>query len=197
MTLIQHESRTAPARAVRRSHRGFTLLELILVMAILTIGFGVAAPALSRFFRGRSLESEARRLHALIRYAQERAVSEGMPMNLTLDGPQKHIVLAAEPGYATEDSKKVEVEMDSEMEMETLNTNTVSRSSMPADPWSRSSTGRNQNTAPSLPTIRLLPDGTIADSSPQVVRLTGRDGITLFVGQNRNRMGYEIREQAR
>lgn len=206
MNLNHHGSRTGPrglslrtpaCPAVRHSGRAFTLLELILVMAILTIGFGVAAPALSKFFRGRSLDSEGRRLYALIRYGQERAVSEGMPMNLTLDNAEKHLTLAAEPGYETEDSKKVEVEMDSEMQMETFNTNMVAGASISTDPWNRSTTSRNRNAASTMPTIRLLPDGTIAESSPQVIKLTGRDGITLYVGQNRNRLGYEIREQAR
>jgi prepilin-type N-terminal cleavage/methylation domain-containing protein len=175
---------------------GFTLLELILVMAILTIGFGLAAPALSKFFRGRSLDSEARRLYSLIRYGQERAVSEGVPMNLTLDNAQKQLLLSSEPSYEAEDPKKVDVQMDSEVQLEVLNTNVVSQASVTGDPWNRSMTGGTRALASSLPTIRLLPDGTIAESSPQVVRLTGRDGITLYVGQNRNRLGYEIREQA-
>ncbi len=165
-------------------------------MSILTIGFGIAAPALSKFFRGRSLESEARRLHALIRYGQERAVSEGLPMNLVLDNAQKRFTLTAEPSYENEDPKKVEVEMDTEMQLDTLNTNVVAQALMTTDPWNRSSLGRNRFPASNLPTIRLLPDGTIAESSPQVVRLTGRDGLTLHVGQNRNRLGYEIRDRA-
>ena len=54
-------------------------------MAILTITVSIAAPALSNFFRGRSLESEARRLLALTRQGQSRAVSEGVPMDLWVD----------------------------------------------------------------------------------------------------------------
>ena len=40
--------------------RAFTLIELILVMALLVIVMAVSAPALSNFFRGRTLDSEAR-----------------------------------------------------------------------------------------------------------------------------------------
>src|SRR5207253_10956500 len=43
---------------------GFTLIELILVMTILTIAVSLTAPALANFFRGRTLDSEARRLLA-------------------------------------------------------------------------------------------------------------------------------------
>src|SRR5262249_19567201 len=60
--------------------QAFTLIELILVMALLAIVLGISAPSLSRFFRGRSLESEAQRFLALTRHAQSRAVSEGVPM---------------------------------------------------------------------------------------------------------------------
>src|SRR6184192_239420 len=63
----------------------FTLIELILVMTILTIAISVTAPALANFFRGRSLDSEARRLLALTRQGQSRAVSEGLPMELWID----------------------------------------------------------------------------------------------------------------
>src|SRR5215813_10242713 len=57
----------------------FTMIELILVMTILTIAVALTAPSLANFFRGRALESEARRLLALSRQGQNRAVSEGIP----------------------------------------------------------------------------------------------------------------------
>src|SRR2546426_11590252 len=52
---------------IRPSCFGFTLIELILVMTVLTIAVSITAPALANFFRGRSLDSEARRLLALTR----------------------------------------------------------------------------------------------------------------------------------
>jgi prepilin-type N-terminal cleavage/methylation domain-containing protein len=48
--------------------RAFTLIELILVMALLSIVLAVSAPALSGFFRGRTADAAARRLVSLIRY---------------------------------------------------------------------------------------------------------------------------------
>ena len=35
-----------------------------------------------------------------------------------------------------------------------------------------------------LPTIRFLPDGSIGDTSPQMLRLTGRDGDSLWLAQS-------------
>ena len=42
--------------------RGFTLVELILVLALLVVITSIAVPSLSNFVRGRALDSEARRL---------------------------------------------------------------------------------------------------------------------------------------
>src|SRR5437763_11469882 len=60
--------------------RAFTLIELILVMALMSIVIALIAPSLSNFFRSRTLDSEARRFVSLTRYVQSRAVSEGIPM---------------------------------------------------------------------------------------------------------------------
>ena len=65
--------------------RAFTLIELIMVLALLVIITSIAVPTMSRFVRGRALDSEARRMFALMHAAQSRAVSEGMPMMLWID----------------------------------------------------------------------------------------------------------------
>ena len=77
----------ASSRHVIRT-RAFTLIELILVLALLVIITSLAAPAMANFIRGRALDSEARRLFALMHAGQSRAVSEGMPMVLWVDEKQ-------------------------------------------------------------------------------------------------------------
>src|SRR5437773_1580616 len=81
----------------------FTLIELILVMALLSIVLAFAAPALSSFFRGRTIDSEARRLVSLIRYGQSRAVSEGVPIILWIDARKNTYGLQHEPGFTDGD----------------------------------------------------------------------------------------------
>src|ERR1039457_2497882 len=66
----------------------FTLVELILVLALLVIVTSLVAPAMSNFIRGRALDSEARRLFALMHAGQSRAVSEGLPVLLWVDEKQ-------------------------------------------------------------------------------------------------------------
>src|SRR5437016_3625622 len=50
-----------------RRTRAFTLIELILVMVMMLAILSVVAPSLSKFFKGRNLDSEARRMVALTR----------------------------------------------------------------------------------------------------------------------------------
>ncbi len=178
--------------------RAFTLIELILVMSILTIAVSATAPALANFFRGRTLDSEARRLLAMTRAGQSRAVSEGIPVELWVDSQGGKFGLEAEPSYEPTDGKAVEFTLDSDMQIEaatdvslvTANSSTgrIAPLSAAASLSSRQVLTRH----PELPRIRFLPDGTIADSSPQRIILTGRDGSSLYVVQSRNGMSYEL-----
>jgi prepilin-type N-terminal cleavage/methylation domain-containing protein len=172
----------------------FTLIELILVMAILTIVISLTAPALANFFRGRTLDSEARRLLALTRQGQSRAVSEGIPMELWMDTTKGTFGLEAEPSYEAEDPKAVELGMDGDIQFQVTNDNTPNSASS-SSAVSSSRTGNGSPLAsrhPNVPKIRFLPDGSISETSPRTLLLTGRDGISICLRQSRNRLSYEI-----
>jgi Tfp pilus assembly protein FimT len=198
-----HQSRTFLARnlgrfACRVSHpAAFTLIELILVMAILIIAVSITAPALASFFRGRTLDSEARRLLSLTREGQSRAISEGLPMELWVDQTQRAYGLEAEPSYEQNDSKAVGFALEKDIQLQVVSNNSLSSS--PAAPLPMSgatSSAPVRSNHPSLPRIRFLPDGSISETSPQMLELTGRDGSALWVALARNRLNYEIRSQA-
>ena len=70
-----------PSSAIRT----FTLIELTIVLLVVCILLGVAAPALPGFARGRETVEEARRLLALSRYARSEAVSRADVVELWLD----------------------------------------------------------------------------------------------------------------
>ena len=175
--------------------RAFTLIELILIMALLTIAVSMTAPTLSRFFRGRTLEAEARRLLALTHIGQSRAVSEGVPVDLWVDPEEGSFGLEAEPSYEANDPKAIVNSIDSSLQIQVVArtlmsaTNTLTR----LTGSSTVSVPKAQLIHPTLPTIRFLPDGTISDTSPQSLRLIGRDGDSLWLAQTRNRLSYEIR----
>ena len=67
------------------SSGGFTLLELILVMVILSTVLAMAAPSLRGFFGSRKTHDEAARLLALTQFARSQAISEGIIYRLNFD----------------------------------------------------------------------------------------------------------------
>jgi type II secretion system protein H len=175
---------------------GFTLIELILVMTILTIAVSITAPTLANFFRGRTLDSEARRLLALTRQGQSRAVSEGIPMELWIDTAQGIFGLEAEPSYEQTDPKAVELKLDKDLTLEAVNDSPLAaRKGAILGPINSATNSGSMvlSRHPELPRIRFLPDGSISESSPQTLRLTGIDGGSLWLSQSRNRLSYEIR----
>jgi prepilin-type N-terminal cleavage/methylation domain-containing protein len=152
----------------------FTLIELVLVMALLVVAVCMVAPRMSDFVRGRALDSEARRTVALMDAGQARAVSEGMPMVLWFDGKQNTCGLEEETPPQGGDTKAEDL---------TINEN------VQIAPVSSGST--DTTTFKHLPAIRFLPDGTIDENSPQTVQLMeGNDALWLI--ELKNHSGYEI-----
>jgi len=206
MTLYQAQASTrAPQRGTQRlkasvPRPGFTLIELILVMTILTIAVSVTAPALANFFRGRSLDSEARRLLALTRQGQSRAVSEGVPVELWIDSQNGKYGLETEPSFEPQDDKAVELTLGSDIQLEAVDTGpdrSALNSGLGASRLTPGGSGLTlgntvKSRHPDLPRIRFLPDGTIAETSPQKLCLTGRDGFSIWLIQSRNGLGYEL-----
>ncbi len=180
-----------------RSQAAFTLIELILVMALLTMAASITAPTLAKFFRGRTLDLEARRLLAMTRNGQNRAIAEGIPIDLWVDPQQGLIGLDAEPSFEKEDPRAVQFDVDTGVQIEvvkrTAPTTQPGLTSNPFQPVSTASVPKVNLTHPALPTIRFLPDGTLSDTSPEKIRLTGRDGISLWVALAQDKMHYEIR----
>ncbi len=174
-----------PANSADRTRQAFTLVELMLVMALLVIMLGYAAPSLSHFFRGRNLDSEARRLLALTRYGQSRAVSEGMPMVLWIDPKQRSYGLKVQPGYVEQDSRAVEYTLPEDLELEVQT---------PARVQTNLWTLAPQQTRLSLPTICFLPDGFISETSPdRIILRQTRDKDVVWIGESANRLAYEIK----
>ena len=152
-----------------------------------------AAPALSRFFRGRTLDSQARMLLALTRHGQSRAVAEGVPMELWLDAPQATFGLEAEPSYETSDPKKLEFHLENDMQLQVIAGSPVSGGANMSTALAPATATPVRSTHPNLPTIRFLPDGSISETSPLMLRLIGREGDSLWIAQSRSRLAYEIR----
>jgi type II secretion system protein H len=164
--------------------RAFTLIELILVMALLVIVIAVAAPSLSRFMRGRTLDSEARRFVSLTRYGQSRAVSEGVPVVLWINTRQGSYGLRQEAGYAEQDAKAVDFLLGKDLRLEVAG--------LPAQLGPLAQARATRQTDPNTPMLRFPPDGFIDETSPQSVVLRDQRGESIWITQSRNRLNYEI-----
>lgn len=168
----------------RRQQTGLTLIELILVMAMLVIAVSVTVPSLSGFFRGRVLISEAKRFLALTRYGQSRAVSEGLPMVLWIDSKESAYGLQADSSYTDQDSKKLEFRMNKDVQVEVLPNKTVQPQ---AQIW-RGTGGGPLN----VPKIRFRPDGFIEETSPEFIVFRQNPDAEMWIGPSHNRLNYEI-----
>lgn len=167
------------------TRRAFTLLELLLVLALLAMAVAVAAPSLARFFRGRALDSEGRRMLALTRYAQSRAVSEGIPMVMWFNPESHSYGVEAEMTYTDSDAKAVEYELNSDLQMEL-----PSAALNDVVPWKITA-----EIAGTYPAIRFTPDGFVAETSPEWVWVkTTRDDEpdAVWLVLNENHVNYEL-----
>ena len=193
---LARSARRLPAsRIPHHASRAFTLIELILVMALLTVVISLAAPKLSRFFHGRTLDSEARRLLALTRSGQSRAVSEGLPMNLWVDADKGEFGLEAEPIFETSDPKAVEFALDNGLKIDVVRP-VAATPSLTLSRFGQASVASTPRVAPArgeLPAIRFLPDGTLGETSPQKLHLTSGDGGSVWLAQSSDGLNYEIR----
>ena len=175
------------------SANGFTLIELILVMALLSAIFAVASPSLARFFRGRSLEEEALRFLALTRYAKAQASTQGIPMDIWLDEKQFRYGLCPAPGY----------ELD-ERQTQTLAQNPGEKIETQANEqpgWEFLYEYDEKFTIEVFQTtlfeknytiVRYLPDGTFDEPSAAAVSITQEGENPLYIAQTEYGCRYEI-----
>lgn len=99
----------------------FTLVELILVLAILAVMVAVVAPALARSSRAQSLEHEALRLLAVTEHARDEAVSTGVFMAVYVDADGGKYGM--EPASATSGvEKRKDFTLPEELQFEAVDT---------------------------------------------------------------------------
>ncbi len=174
----------------------FTLIELILVMAMLVVLMAVMAPSLGNFFRGRTVDGEARRLTSLIRYGRERAISEGTPMLLWIDPQQRAYGLTEDSTYAAQDVRAVAYPLSRDVVVE-VDAARVNSAPLPGSLPMVS--GLRPGRAAYV--IRFQPDGFLADSSPTQIRIreqnppagarNSRAG-TLSLSPSASRLTYDL-----
>lgn len=86
----------------RRSNLAFTLLELVLVLAVMTIVVGMVIPRLSSFGRGRAMGNTANQIVSLAQWARAQAVSQGVSYRLNVDATKRTYWLTMQTGATYE-----------------------------------------------------------------------------------------------
>ncbi|MFM8470398.1 MAG: Tfp pilus assembly protein FimT/FimU [Limisphaerales bacterium] len=191
------------ALLIPHSRRAFTLIELILVMALITIVVSVSLPSLKGFFRGRDLDSEARRFLSLTRYGASRAVAEGIPIELYVDTAQRLYGLRAQAGFLEQDAKRVEYRLPEELSFEVSPPPAKKASGEVNDDPELDTTNFSDTSETGLGVkiIRFNSDGFIGDKSPAIILLrqrevgasAGDEGNAVAIAQSATRLTYEIR----
>ena len=74
-----------PARGASSGESGFSLFELIVVLMIVAIASGLAAPGIQSGWRSREVRSGTRDLAAIMRGLRERAVRRGVEQEIVLE----------------------------------------------------------------------------------------------------------------
>ena len=87
---------------MRKRVAAFTLIELVLVMALLATLAAIAVPTLARSLRGHNLDGQADRLLALTEYGRDEAASQGIPMVMWIDADGGRFGVDAKPGYGSD-----------------------------------------------------------------------------------------------
>lgn len=166
---------------------GFTLIELIFVLALLAITAVFVASNMGPFFRGRALNFEARRLLSLTHYAQSRAVAEGVPMILWINPAESSYGLTIQASFSDPegDPKAVRYTTDAGLTLETPQNSSTITSEQEDEKLGINVEG--------VAAIRYTPDGFFDESSISKIIIRQGAEAALELVPTTNRLGYEIR----
>jgi general secretion pathway protein H len=82
--------------------RGYTLLELVLTVAILALAVGLVGPAIGRSTQTLQARAEVARLTAMLRHAREQAITTGRPHALVVDPAHRRLAIVTAQGEVRE-----------------------------------------------------------------------------------------------
>ncbi len=155
---------------------GFTLVELVVVMALLAIVAALSAPAMSRSIRARNLNGEAARFVAATEYARDEAVSQGLPMTVWIDPATQHFGIAPRAGYEGVESRDREFAVNTDIHFE-LESATAGGELVQA--------------------VEFSPDGTPTTTSLESLRVVDRFENEVTVARTKDGWSYEVAKDER
>lgn len=159
-----------------RATPAFTLVELILVMALVITLLALVAPSLSGSFRHHNLEEEAARLFALTEYGREEAISQGVPMVVWVSPDTGHFGLQEQSGYTGNPAHHKDYCLNPDIHFELTQAPPAQQGVVNAILWT--------------------PDGVPDPAGVPSIRLVDRFGSSMTVAQTADACGYEIVKEA-
>lgn len=163
------------------------MIELIFVLALLAISAAFIASSLGGFFRGRTLNVEARRMLSLAHYGQSRAVSEGVPIVLWLDPRDSTYGLTVLSSFKDDD------EGDTRATNYTADPSLTIETPLNETPPLSEQNDEKLGLAEGIVAIRFNPDGFIDETSVRRITLRLDPATALDLVPTENGLAYEIR----
>jgi prepilin-type N-terminal cleavage/methylation domain-containing protein len=160
-------------RVGKNADPAFTLIELVVVMALLVILLGVSEPSLARSFHGRDLTQEALRLLAVTEYARDEATSTGAPMVVWVDADSGEYGTKAKTGYEDSGARSKEYTLHDGLKFQGTTTSTKT-------------SGQEKDA------VEFEADGTLDPSSVMSLEIVNRTNETVQIAQTKDAWGYEI-----
>lgn len=177
----------------RRRAGAFTLVELILVMALLVMAVSLVMPTLSRFFGGRAVDSELKKFVALLHYGQTRAIGEGIAMVLWIDSAHGSYGLEQDSTFG-KDPSAVENSVANGVKIDVARN--AARQAVANSQTGRILTGQVLQRRNRLPAINFLTDGTInAATSVLGVSLQDKNNAPVWIVPSDSQFGYEVQSE--
>jgi prepilin-type N-terminal cleavage/methylation domain-containing protein len=161
---------------LQRSTPAFSLVELIIVMALLAAVLAWSAPILANSFRQRGLDEEATRFLALSEYARTEAISQGVPMVVWFNPQTFRFGVEPKGGFDGDPARSREFPVNPDFEF--FLQGAISRGSV-------------------LEAMEFQPDGSPTPGSIEQVRLLDRFGSSLSLMRTEDGLGYEIVRELR
>ncbi len=156
-----------------RATLGLTLIELVLVMAVLATLMAVAAPRFSRFFAGRDMLEESRRVYALVRYARTAAIERSARAEMWIDPDSGAYGLDIEDQSGASDAPPIEWQLRDGLQFE-----------IAAD----------QEFEDDRVVVRFLPDGSLDEGAPEWFGIRNGAGEGYDIRQRTDGFGYDLGE---
>jgi type II secretion system protein H len=89
--------------------KGFSLIEVIIVLLILSLSIALVTPSLSRFSSTAELKTAAKKVSAILRFCRSEAVNKGQIYQIVFDSDLGEVrVQRMEPSEGEEENKKQE-----------------------------------------------------------------------------------------